>query len=257
MEKRIRLLDYSVNVQFILPGLLEKGTVCVFLHEALGSIPQWKQYPQSVCRALQLPGLVIERRGHGQSDPLTEPRLPSYLHDYTQELHDILLEVFPINTRFILIGHSDGASIALLYAAQFPVSVKAVISMAAHTFVEEETIAGIPPAVAAYEQGKLDGLKRIHGEKTAALFYAWSTIWQSPEFRSWNIIEDVKSIQCPVLALQGSNDQYGTEKQVDSISKNVTDVTTVIIRDCGHHPHLEKPTEILELTCNFLSKKLT
>lgn len=254
MEKRIRLAGYSVNVQFILPQFAERKPVCIFLHEALGSIIQWKQFPSVMCRELGLSGLVIERRGHGLSDPLEHVRTSSYLHDYTDELHHILQEVFPIGTTFVLIGHSDGATIALLYAARFPKIVTAVVSMAAHTFVEEETLTGIPPAVAAYENGKLEGLKRIHGEKTNQLFYAWANTWQSTDFRNWDIRPEITSIICPVLALQGKNDQYGTAKQVDSIKDAAVDVTTVLLNDCGHHPHLEKQTETVNLILQFLHK---
>lgn len=252
MEKRIRLASYSVNVQFIQIQHAERKPVCIFLHEALGSIVQWKQFPSLVCRELGLSGLVIERRGHGLSDPLEHARTTTYLHDYTDELHQVLQEVFPIGTTYILVGHSDGATIALLYAARFPKVVKAVISLAAHTFVEEETLAGIPPAVAAYENGKLEGLKRIHGEKTNRLFYAWADTWQSPEFRNWDIRHEITSITCPVLALQGKNDQYGTAKQVDSIKEATPLVTTVLLNDCGHHPHLEKQTETVEIIREFL-----
>ena len=256
MEKRIRLNSYSVNVQLIQPALINRGTVCVFLHEALGSIIQWKQFPSIVCRELNLPGIVIERRGHGLSDPLDQTRTPSYLHDYTDELHRILQEVFSVETTFLLIGHSDGASIALIYASRYAKSVKALISIAAHTFVEEETIAGIPPAVEAFESGKLDGLKRIHGEKTNTLFYAWSTIWQSADFRGWDIRHEIRNIQCPVLALQGENDQYGTTKQIQSIHDNVTDVTSAILSDCGHHPQLEKQAETVQFIADFARRKI-
>lgn len=254
MEKRIRLNDYAVNVQFIQPQAVQNGPVLIFLHEALGSIVQWRQFPSLLCQQQQLSGLVIERRGHGQSDQMNAPRTKTYLHDYAEELHAVLEEVYPLGKSFILVGHSDGASIALIYASRYPKNVSAIISMAAHTFVENETLAGIPPAVAAFENGKLDGLKRIHGEKTDVLFYAWANIWQSTEFRDWDIREEIFAIRCPVLAIQGMNDQYGTPEQVTSIQKNVTQVTTAILPDCGHHPHLEKQADVLELTHNFLRK---
>lgn len=255
MEKRIQLNDYGVNVQFIQPSFSGNGPVLVFLHEALGSIIQWKQFPSLVCLKLRASGLIIERRGHGQSDALQPPRTATYLHDYAEELHTILQEIYPLNTTYILIGHSDGASIALIYASRYPKSIKAVVSMAAHTFVEEETLAGIPPAVSAYEIGKLDGLKRIHGEKTDALFYAWANTWQSDGFRNWDIRNEIHTIQCPVLAIQGINDQYGTPEQVTSIVENVTSVTPYILNDCGHHPHLEKQAEVLEIITDFIQKK--
>jgi pimeloyl-ACP methyl ester carboxylesterase len=256
MEKRIRLLTHSVNVQFIGSHHGQAGPVLVFLHEALGSVIQWKQFPSALCRAAELPGIVIERQGHGKSDPLTQPRTESYLHDYTCELHEVLSELLPLNTPVILVGHSDGGTIALLYAALFPKNVNAIVTMAAHVLVESETLAGIAPAVAAWQEGKLDGLKRIHGDKAETLFYAWADTWRADFFRSWNITGEIASISCPALVMQGTADQYGTEAQVTAIAEAVPHAETVFIKDCGHHPHLEKPAEVLEAIETFLSAKL-
>jgi pimeloyl-ACP methyl ester carboxylesterase len=254
MEKRIRLTTHSVNVQFIGSDHGQnRKPVLIFLHEALGSIVQWKQFPADLCRIAELPGIVIERQGHGKSDPLTAPRTENYLHEYTFELNDVLPEVLPLNTPVILVGHSDGGTIALLYAALFPKNVKAIVTMAAHVFVEPETLAGIDPAVAAWKNGKLDGLKRIHGEKTGMLFHAWADTWRAEFFRSWNITGEITGVSCPALILQGTGDQYGTDAQVTAIAQAIPDAETVLIKDCGHHPHLEKPAEVLEAAGAFLS----
>jgi len=253
MEKRIRLSTHSVNIQFI-GSVHTQGPVLIFLHEALGSIIQWKQFPMDLCMYTELPGIVIERRGHGKSDPLSGKRTASYLHDYVYELQEILQEVLPLNTPIILVGHSDGGTIALLYTKLFPRNVKAIVSMAAHVFVEPETLAGIAPAVEAYEKGKLDGLKRIHGEKTHALFYAWADTWQADFFRDWDIQQEISGIQCPALIIQGIQDQYATIAQVEAIKSAIPDAETIMIRDCRHHPHLEKTTEVLTLAGSFIRK---
>ena len=224
----------------------DDSCVLVFLHEALGSIGQWKGFPQQLCNALHLNGIVYEREGYGHSSALRKQRTNRYLHEYAwEELPELLDTILPKEKQVVLIGHSDGASIALLYAARFPKRVKAVVSMAAHVLVEEITRKGIAPAVQAYKAGKLEGLRKYHGDKTEELFYAWANTWNLPEFRDWNICEDIETVTCPVLALQGVNDQYGTFLQLDLIEKAIRkgQVTKTMIPRCGHHPHLEVPEQ--------------
>ncbi|MBC9813826.1 alpha/beta hydrolase [Crocinitomicaceae bacterium CZZ-1] len=224
----------------------DDSCVLVFLHEALGSIGQWKGFPQQLCNALHLNGIVYEREGYGHSSALRKQRTNRYLHEYAwEELPELLDTILPKEKQVVLIGHSDGASIALLYAARFPKRVKAVVSMAAHVLVEEITRKGIAPAVQAYKAGKLEGLRKYHGDKTEELFYAWANTWNLPEFRDWNICEDIETVTCPVLALQGVNDQYGTSLQLDLIEKAIRkgQVTKTMIPRCGHHPHLEVPEQ--------------
>lgn len=233
----------------------DENTVLVFLHEALGSIQQWKSFPQEVCNALQLNGIVYEREGHGNSSPLTKQRDERYLHDYALcELPALLEKILAPEKEVVLVGHSDGGTIALLYAANFPKKVKGIISMAAHVIVEEETLAGIQPAINAYEAGKLNGLKRFHGDKTDALFYAWARTWNMPEFRNWNICKDIHSVIAPTLIIQGQNDQYGTEKQVQLIAESIAGKSTsVIIEQCGHIPHLEQSNRVLSEIKNWIT----
>lgn len=252
MEKRLTIGDYAVNIQWLRsysPG----SAVLVFLHEALGSIVQWRNFPEMIVNELQLPGIIIERRGHGHSDPLpAEERSADYLHRYTTETKAILDELLPLGTPVILIGHSDGGTIALLYAKHYPKNIIGICTMAAHTFVEPETLAGIEPAVQAWESGKLDGLKRIHGDKTERLFYAWANTWRAPFFHDWDIREEIKGIACPVLAIQGAADQYGTEEQLNSIHEAAPQADVRILPDCGHHPHIEKKEAVLKEICDWV-----
>ena len=252
LQKRIRLRTHSVNVQFI--GTIAPGDnpVLLFLHEALGSIVQWKQFPAELCRRTGLPGIVIERQGHGASDPLTAKRTERYLHDYTFELKAVVDEILPLGKPLILIGHSDGGTIALLFAQLFPKNVRGLVTMAAHVMIEPETLAGIGPAVEAYKAGKLDGLKRIHGDKTETLFHAWADTWKADFFAGWDIRGELTGIRCPALIIQGEKDQYGTAAQVDAIVERIPGATKAMIPDCGHHPHLEKTEKVLEETDRFI-----
>ncbi|MES2555106.1 MAG: alpha/beta hydrolase [Bacteroidota bacterium] len=258
MEKRIQLSNYALNVQFIGTEFSDETAkpVLVFLHEALGSIVQWKLFPVNLCNETKLPGIVIERSGHGKSDSLQHPRTKNYLHEYTYELREVLRELLPLNKQVILVGHSDGGTIALLYGSLYPENLQKIITIAAHTFVEPETVNGIPPTVTAYENGKLDGLKRIHGSKTDELFYAWANTWLSDDFYSWDIRKEITSVCCPVLAIQGQNDQYGTVLQLESIQEAIPDTQLALLSDCAHHPHLEKQTEVIALVTGFLATNI-
>lgn len=246
MEKIIRLDTTEINIQWINPSAMNGfKPVLIFLHEALGSIVQWKSFPSDLCRDFQVPGMVIERSGHGHSGPLIRKRDKHYLHEYADETQEVLREILNPNQKIILIGHSDGGSIALILAARKLKNLLGVVTMAAHTFVEDETLAGIHPAIKAFEAGKLDGLYRIHGEKTKDLFYAWANTWLHPDFKSWDIRNEIQEFTIPVLAIQGENDQYGTKEQVHSIILNKGPRKGMILPSCGHHPHLEKKETVV------------
>jgi len=241
--------DVSVAVEPIFAQQLkDENTILIFLHEALGSIAQWKSFPQELCNAMQLNGIVYERQGHGSSSKLNHERNEHYLHNYAfLELPKLLEKILSPEKKVVLVGHSDGASIALLFASRYPKNVLGVVSMAAHVIVEDITLKGIAPAITAFEAKKLEGLRKYHGEKTDELFYAWANTWNLPSFRDWNICNEISSITCPVLALQGKNDQYGSEQQLLLIKEHVKGKTNLkMIENCGHHPHLEKQEVLIE-----------
>lgn len=252
---KIKIQDYSIQFSSIrVEDPKSENVVLVFLHEALGSIGQWKSFPERLCETLHLNGIIYERRGHGGSDHLKGKRTEKYLHQYAyEELPAFLTEVLSHDKKIILVGHSDGGTIALLFTAKFLKKVLACITMAAHVINEIETIEGIHPAISAYENGKLEGLKKYHDQKTNDLFYAWANTWLAPTFTNWDITEDIKEIQVPVLAIQGEKDQYGTIKQMELIKKSVSSsVKTVLIPNCGHHPHLEKTNTVIKLIDDWL-----
>lgn len=253
MEKIIRTASKEINIQWINQGFItDSKPVLVFLHEALGSIIQWKGFPSELCNSFHLAGIVIERSGHGKSSPLAGGRDIHYLHHYADETLDVLREVLNPTQKYIIIGHSDGGSIALILASRNLKNLQAVVTMAAHTFVEEKTLAGIYPAIEAFEAGKLDGLYKIHGSKTKTLFYAWANTWLNPVFKNWDIRDEIKHFQVPVLAIQGKDDQYGTEEQVNSIVFSHEKRLKEIIPSCGHHPHLEKPEQVMKAITHWM-----
>lgn len=234
---------------------INSNHVVVFLHEALGSIGQWKNFPQKLCNELNLPGLVYERIGHGQSSCLTKKRNENYLQEYAlKELPIVLNKLLKKNQKAILIGHSDGGSIALLYAQKHKDKLSALVTMAAHVINEKETLRGIEPAVKAFEKGKLDGLKKYHGDKTNSLFYAWANTWSAEFFKDWNICNEIDKVEVDALIIQGILDQYGTERQVDLILENIKSEkkNKLMLDDCGHHPHLEKTGVVIDSIKRFL-----
>lgn len=255
--KLARIKDIQLAIEPVYANEVQDDSiVLVFLHEALGSIGQWKNFPQSLCDLLKLNGLIYERRGYGNSSHLDEKRTVDYLHRYAfEELPALVDELIAPEKKILLVGHSDGGTIALLYANRYQNKVAGVISMAAHVIVEDETLAGIEPAVKAFEEHKLEGLRKYHGEKTNTLFYAWADTWRLPEFKNWNICEEITKVSCPTLVLQGVNDQYGTAKQVELVKEAIAGIATCeLIPNCGHHPHLEQPQKILESSLTWFKK---
>lgn len=228
----------------------------VFLHEGLGSITQWRDYPQQLCQRTGCPGMVYDRIGYGLSSQLTRPRTIHYLHEYAlYELPLVLDAVLP-DQNFILIGHSDGGSISLLFSAERWPRLLGTVTVSAHVFVEPASITGVEQAELSFARGELKrGLTRHHGDKTETMFRAWADTWTSPWFRSWNIEYVLPAIEVPMLVLQGRDDQYGTSAQVDAIvNMSAGPATPLLLEDCSHSPHLEFPELSLDLMSCFVNR---
>jgi pimeloyl-ACP methyl ester carboxylesterase len=251
----IHALKHRLCAEYIKP-LAETGNrpVLVFLHEGLGSIGQWRDVPEKLCEATGCPALVYDRWGHGGSDPLTEPRRPAYLHDEALLILPQVLERCAID-KPLFIGHSDGGSIAIIYGGTYPQKVAGIITEAAHVFVEHVTVEGIKRAIEVYENMDLGTrLAKFHGSNTDLMFRGWAEIWLSPEFRDWNIESYLPYITCPLLAIQGKDDEYGTPAQVESIAGNVMGPARgSMIDNCGHIPHIQASEKVFAEMLNFIS----
>jgi pimeloyl-ACP methyl ester carboxylesterase len=232
-----------------------KKPTLVFLHEGLGCTAMWRDFPDRLCQSTGCPGLVYDRLGYGKSSPLCSPWTVHYLHDYAlKELPEVLEKIVPRRT-FVLIGHSDGGSISLIFGAEKPALLKAIVTEAAHVFVEPESLRGVEAAEKAYTKGLFRGLLKQHGAKTDALFRAWADTWRSQWFSYWNIEYLLPSIDCPLLVLQGDRDQYGTDRQVESIvAKSSGRAIPVFLENCGHAPHQEQPEEVLKIITDYLGR---
>jgi pimeloyl-ACP methyl ester carboxylesterase len=245
---------HRLSADFIRPrDKRENGPVLVFLHEGLGSIGQWRDFPDKISARTGLSALVYDRWGYGGSDPLTQPRKPDYLHaEALVSLPEVLYQC-DID-KPILIGHSDGGSIAIIYAGTYPQKVSGIITEAAHVFVEDVTVEGIKSAVEVYESTDLKKrLAKFHDNNTELMFRGWSDIWLSPEFRNWNIEEYLPQITCPFLAIQGKDDEYGTPAQVEAIVDKVTgSARASMIDNCGHIPHIQAMEKVFSEMVSFI-----
>ncbi|WDE08254.1 alpha/beta hydrolase [Thalassomonas viridans] len=252
-QHRVNLAGGGFICYQLIPGAADKPYL-VFLHEGLGCQAMWKGFPELLCRATGHPGLVYDRLGYGLSSGLREPRTLDYMHDYAlKELPQVLKQVIP-GKAFILIGHSDGGSISLIYGAGQNPLLKGIITEAAHVFVEPETITGIEAADLAWEKGKLKGLAKYHGDKTGPIFKAWSETWLTDWFREWNIEALLPQITTPLLVLQGQEDQYGSAAQVDAIVRlSSGPAEGQMLENCQHTPHLEAQEVVLSLMADFIN----
>jgi pimeloyl-ACP methyl ester carboxylesterase len=230
----------------------------VFLHEGLGSTSAWRDFPSGVAHAAGCSALVYSRRGHGRSDPLNGPRPISFMHDEALDVLPAVIDHFRLETT-ILFGHSDGGSIALIHAGTRRRPIRALVLEAPHVFVEDRTIESVTRMRDEYVTTDLrKRLERHHGANTNGVFRGWNDVWLMPEFRSWNIEEYLPGIDCPVLLIQGEDDEHGTIAQLDAIERQVQGpVERLLLPDCGHSPHRDHPQAVLATTARFIRDVLS
>jgi pimeloyl-ACP methyl ester carboxylesterase len=246
----LRLNERSIEYRFAEPSV-RRGPDIVMLHEGLGSTSMWRDFPERLAAATMRRTLAYSRHGYGRSSPLAAPRRPDYMHEEADVWLPLLLERLDIR-RPVLFGHSDGASIALIHAARAESDVGAVIALAPHVKVEDITVRSIEEAKTAYVATDLrTRLSRYHADVDSA-FWGWNRIWLDPEFRSWNIEELLPSIRCPILAIQGEEDEYGTMEQIASIGRAASGARLLALAACRHSPHRDQPAAVLEAARQFI-----
>jgi pimeloyl-ACP methyl ester carboxylesterase len=229
-----------------------EGPLIVFLHEGLGCVAMWRDFPARLCERVGSRGLMYSRPGYGGSyRPGGQQRDVDYLHREAHEVLPQLLDELSIADPVWLFGHSDGGTIALLFAARFPERVAGAIVLAPHIFVEEKTVIGVRRALEAYDATARARLGRYHRDPDA-VFHAWTEIWLDPRFRDWNIEREIAAIRCPVLAIQGQGDEYATMEQVHGIARRVQEARVLELPDCGHSPQRDQPEAVMEATRAFL-----
>jgi len=222
----------------------------VLLHEGLGSVGLWRGFPQRLAAATGRRTVAFSRFGHGQSDPPRTRRTPSFMHEEAREILPALLEDLGLDEP-VLVGHSDGASIALIYAADH--RVYAVVAIAPHVFVEEICLTEIRRARETYETTDLRERMARHHRDPDAAFFGWNDVWLHPDFPRWDITDVVERIDCPLLLIQGERDQYGTMAQLDAIEQRAAGPVRRVHLDCEHSPPTELPDETINHIARFVA----
>jgi pimeloyl-ACP methyl ester carboxylesterase len=248
----VKVLGRRLEVRWIGPEPGGAPTI-VFLHEGLGCVGMWRDFPDRLAAASGCGALVYSRPGYGASDPVGGPRAVRFMHDEALEVLPAVLSHFELR-EIILFGHSDGASIAVIYAGSRPGPVRALVLEAPHVFVESVCTDRIARISEDFETTRLrERLVRYHGANTDSMFRSWTEVWLRPEFREWNIQESLPAIEAPVLVVQGETDEYGTLRQVEAVVTGVKGpAESLVLPGCGHSPHSERPREVLEAATGFL-----
>ena len=231
----------------------------IFLHEGLGSLAMWKDFPRALCKALHCRGLVYSRPGYGRSTPrsVEEAWDLDFMHRQAHDVLPELLRALAIDTardKPWLLGHSDGASIALLYAASFTQQIGGAVVLAPHIRVEDLSVTSIEGARQAYLHTDLrQRLARYHDDPDSA-FWGWNRIWLHPPFKQWSIEDELAAIRCPLLAMQGLDDEYGTLEQIRGIARCVPGTQLLELAACGHSPCRDQPDALLAAAAAFIAQ---
>ncbi len=256
-------IDWSgkpVRIEYRWVGASEPGApLIVFLHEGLGSLAMWREFPQALCDAAHCRGLVYSRPGYGRSTPRPSDEAwgADFMHRQAFEVLPALLDALGVDARAQapwLFGHSDGGSIALLYAARHVGCVAGAIVVAPHIMVEEISVQSIAKARDVYLQTDFkQRLARYHDDPDSA-FWGWNRVWQLAEFRDWSIEEEIKAIACPLLAVQGLGDEYGTLEQIRGIARCVAQTELLELPNCGHSPHRDQADKLIATVAGFIAR---
>jgi len=226
----------------------------IFLHDSLGCIQLWRDFPEKLGELTKCNVLVYDRQGYGASCAFSYTQRNLYYMEHEADILSELLDYWDIKDA-LLFGHSDGGSIALIAAGKYPEKIKGIITEGAHIFVEDVTISGIEEAIQLYQTTDLKTkLEKYHGSKTENLFWAWAATWTTNEFSRWNIEKFLPHIQCPALIIQGELDEYGTLKQVEDIVSQTDAAIPFVIPDVKHTPHKEVPNLILDQVGSFVQQ---
>lgn len=232
--------------------------VLVFLHEGLGCIAMWRDFPSQVSAMLDMPGLVYSRAGYGGSDPTTLPRSITYQEDEAKGALSEVLDNLGV-AKAILIGHSDGGTIALIQAGcDTDERILGAVTMAAHVFNEQVCIDGIKEAQEIWDTTDLrEKLKRYHGDNVDVAFHGWNDTWQRDDYWHWNVEQYLPAIRCPLLVMQGIDDHYGSEKQVDAIMAGTGGpAEKLMLPNCGHNPHFDQPDMTMNGIHRFIREQV-
>jgi pimeloyl-ACP methyl ester carboxylesterase len=258
--------DVRIEHQWIAPTLRQaqgerssEVPLVIFLHEGLGSLSMWRDFPQRLCDAAQVRGFVYSRPGYGRSTPRAAEEAwdLDFMHRQAHEVLPALLQALDVTDKPWLFGHSDGGSIALLYAAKFSAQIEGAIVLAPHILVEELSVASIAEARTAYQHTDLRQRLAKHHDDPDSAFWGWNNVWLDPAFRHWSIEREIETIICPLLAMQGIDDQYGTLEQIRGIARRLPKTRLLELANCGHSPHRDQPDRVIAASVAFMQQTWT
>ncbi len=236
-------------------GETEGETAVLLLHEGLGSIAQWRDLPEKLFQILKIPVVAYERAGYGNSYPKKQDYSPLYLENEALKILPEFIHQLPFK-NYYLIGHSDGATIALIYASIYPEKVKSLVAIAPHVFVEDVTVEGIK-WILPKKHILIEKLKKYHGENATEIFSRWSQVWLSENFRDWEIYDYIKKLETPSLLIQAADDEYATFKQLDKIhALHKGTCHELRLVQGGHSPHFSQKEIILQAIKDFFGENL-
>jgi pimeloyl-ACP methyl ester carboxylesterase len=250
----LRVGDADLEARRFAPRQRRAGApTIVFLHEALGSVSVWRDFPRKVAGATGCDVVAYSRQGFGQSSPRLEPYDTRFLHHESLVVLPAVLDALGVE-RPMLFGHSDGGSMALIAAGAGRTSYSGIVVLAPHLFVEPESLAGIHAAIDLWATTDFSTRLARHHRDAAMVFRRWHEVWLDPSHRTWNIEAFVRQISCPVLAIQGTEDEYATMTQLDAIARLAPDVELLKLEHCGHSPHRDQPDAVISATMRFVER---
>jgi len=255
MSALVRVGNVDLEVAWVGNAPLD-APVIVFLHEGLGSLSMWRDFPARLCEAAGLRGLVYSRAGYGRSTPRApdERWNPDFMHRHAREVLPALLDTVGVQAPCFLFGHSDGGSIALIHAASFPDRVAAAIVLAPHIMVEEFGLESIRKAREVFLRTDFKAKLARHHADVDSAFWGWNDIWLDPRFKQWSIESLLPAIRCPILAMQGRDDEYGTMAQIDGIAAALPAARLLKLERCAHSPHRDQPDKVIAATIEFIDR---
>jgi pimeloyl-ACP methyl ester carboxylesterase len=248
----VQVCRHNLEYRLIPAHQINRPTL-VLLHEGLGSVAMWRDFPERLAAATGCATLVYSRYGYGQSDVLEEPFDPGFMHREGIEVLPEVLAALAIENP-LLVGHSDGGSIALLHAAESDSKAVGIVALAPHCFVEDISIRSIAAAKVAFETTDLPARLEKYHRDVRRTFYGWNDIWLHPDFRAWNIEDCLPNIRCPILAIQGEDDEYGTMAQIEAIAAQASSssgVELLKLADCRHSPHRDQTAAVIDAIGRF------
>ena len=255
---QIKVLNKNINYEILNSDWLEDcRPLLIFLHEGLGSIGQWKEFPKLLSDKMKLPALVYDRVGYGNSEDWDETINPDFLHKEAVEFLPALLEALDLPNEHYVFGHSDGGTIALRYAAEQPSQLRAIIVEASHVFLEDQSLQGIRTARLMLRKPEIiERMNRYQNGRAIKLIEAWSGLWLRDDVRDWEMLKYLPNIDCPMLLIQGEDDDFGTFKQLDITADLAQSdfIQVEKLKECGHVPHLQQQDIVMDLCRVFLKK---